>query len=156
MQKNKRPPERESALGPEESEYFLLLVQRARAGTKELQKHLDRKIEKARAEREVLAKRVPSSAALSEEAKAIFYSNWQYSAVRIASSIPSLGNAEALARRLGPQDMFYSGVVSLSAEDLKAFRKELVELVARFVERVKDSPSERLACLNLDWFEVRK
>lgn len=204
-------------LGPEETEYFLLLVQRARAGTKELQTHFDRKIEKARAEREVLAKRVQSSAEMSESAKAIFYSNWQYSAVRIASSIPALGTAEALARRLdldeaevegvlrflleqnlcvstpegirmgaqstmlpadspyinnhrrnwrlkglehlrrlGPQDLFYSGVVSLSAEDIKEFRKELVELIARFVARVKDSPSERLACMNLDWFEVRK
>lgn len=204
-------------LDAEETEYFLLLVQRSRAGTQKLRANFDKKIAHTQAERELLAKRVKHEADFSEQAKAIFYSNWQYSAVRIATSIPKLQSVEAIAaklsmkpeevapilqfllenglckkegngyalgpsstmlpkdspfinshrrewrlksiehlRRLGPQDMFYTGLVSLSAADLRAFRQELVELVARFTERVKESPSETMACLNLDWYEFQR
>jgi uncharacterized protein (TIGR02147 family) len=204
-------------LNEEETEYFLLLVQRSRAGSKKLLKHLDRKISLAQQERKDLSKRVKQDSVLSEQAKAVFYSDWQYSAVRIASSIPALQSIEALAdrfglapedvaktlrfllenglckeenggfamgpsstmlaadspfinshrrnwrikgldhlRKLGASDLFYSGLVSLSKKDLQEFRQEFVDLIARFVEKVKDSPSETLACLNMDWFELRR
>ncbi len=197
--------------------HWLFTVQRSRAGSKKLQDFLDRKIEQSRKERETLVKRVKHESVLSEQAKAIFYSNWQYSAVRIASSIPGLRSVEPIAERLGLEpedvaeiarfllehglckpdaegftmgpsstmlstdspfinnhrrnwrlkgldhlrkvgsaDLFYSGLVSLSANDLRAMKQELVDVIARFTERVKDSPSESMACLNLDWFELRR
>lgn len=51
-------------------------------------------------------------------------------------------------------DLFYSGVISLSHEDYEWLREKLSQLLEEAVERIKDSPDETLACLNLDWFEL--
>jgi uncharacterized protein (TIGR02147 family) len=205
-------------LDPEEADYFLALVQKARAGTPALRAHVERKLAQAREARATLAKRVEVSAELTDEARAVFYSNWQYSAVRIASSIPGLHGAEVIAKRLGlhvtevidvlrfllkhglcvmdkgqvkmgpastflpndspfinghrriwrlkslehlklaedPRNLYYTGLVSLSEEDAQTFRRECADFVAAFVKRVKDSPSETLACMNLDWFRLER
>lgn len=203
-------------LTPEETDYYILLVQYARAGTQSLKNYYDEKIKSVQAKRAVVTQRVKPKAELSEITKAIFYSNWQYSAIRIASSVPGLQSYEALAQRLGlesedvakignfllenglcvkhpdgitmgpsltlltpdspfinnhrrnwrlkglerlqklgPSDLFYSGFVSLSKKDLKELKREFVDLIAKFIEKIEDSPSETLACLNLDWFEYR-
>ena len=53
----------------------------------------------------------------------------------------------------GEQDLFYSGPYSLSEKDYDWLRKELVKLISTVSARVGDSPPEKLACLNLDFFE---
>jgi uncharacterized protein (TIGR02147 family) len=42
--------------------------------------------------------------------------------------------------------------VSLSNEDFQEVKKLLVETVQKITEIVKSSPSEKVACLNIDWF----
>lgn len=201
-------------LSKEETEFFLLLVQKARAGSKDLENYFSEKIREAQALQQKLASHVEKEA-FPEEAKSIFYSNWFYSAVRIATSIPELKSVDALAAHfqlprekveaivtfllrhqlcvqgeeglaMGPQstmlpadspfinnhrrnwrlkglelmgssteELFYSGVVSLSQQDVKKLRQRYVDLIAETVKLVKDSPGEELYCMNLDWFEIK-
>lgn len=53
----------------------------------------------------------------------------------------------------GPDDLFWSSPVSLSKTDAAQFRKELLNLINSFSMRVKDSPEQKLMCVNIDWFE---
>jgi uncharacterized protein (TIGR02147 family) len=87
-------------LSPEESEFFLLLVEKARAGTKELRNHFENKMQQKQKEKNQLGNLIPTEKEFSEEAKAVFYSDWKYSAIRLASSIPHNNTVEGLAKRL--------------------------------------------------------
>lgn len=53
----------------------------------------------------------------------------------------------------GGQDLFYTSPMSLSENDIKILRKEILAFVGEVSKRVNDSPSEKLACLNIDFFE---
>jgi uncharacterized protein (TIGR02147 family) len=54
----------------------------------------------------------------------------------------------------GANDLFYSSPCSLSAKDQQMIRQEIAKLISDFSKRVGDSPAEKLACLNIDWFEI--
>lgn len=87
-------------LSHEEQDYFLLLVQFSRAGTKDLQLYYAGKIKSTQERRRELAARHEQKKKLSENVKAIFYSSWHYSAIRIASSVPGCHSVDQLAVRL--------------------------------------------------------
>ena len=83
-----------------ESEYFLLLVNLARAGSVDLQKMLKEQAEKIRERAKSLSYRVPRDMVLSEEQKAMFYSGWHFSAIRLLTSIEGFQTVDALAEAL--------------------------------------------------------
>jgi uncharacterized protein (TIGR02147 family) len=83
-----------------ETEYFVLLVQKGRAGSHILKKHLGNKLQTLREKSADLKSRLPQDKVLSEEAKALFYSNWYYSGVRMLTSIPGFNNVDAIAAEL--------------------------------------------------------
>ncbi len=74
-------------LSESETDYFLLLILRARAGTHELVSVLGKKISKAKADSQQIRNRI-SSHSLNEESKALFYSSWLFSAIRLGLAIP--------------------------------------------------------------------
>lgn len=82
-----------------EKEYFLLLVQKDRAGSASLKTFCERKLEQIRQESFQFKNKMVNEKPLNEEAKAKFYSNWYYSAIRLACSIPEKGTVDELARR---------------------------------------------------------
>jgi hypothetical protein len=84
-------------LDEKSTEYFSLLVQLARAGTKRLEDHLKKKLEKLRADALDFKNRVPEHEKLSEQDMAVFYSNWFYSGVRLLTSIKEFDNVEAIS-----------------------------------------------------------
>ena len=201
---------------PSELEYFILLVNYARAGTKTLQQLFLKQIKKVQDDRKSLTNRVTKSRELSVEERSIYYSNWMYSAVRNTSAIPGLHSRMAIADRLRielkvcnqivdfllstglcvesngeikpgpamthlgassplvsrhhgnwrvkamdrhpsiqPHELAYTAPMTLSAEDVGKIRDLLSDLVEKTDQIVTDSPSEKLYCMNLDWFEVR-
>jgi uncharacterized protein (TIGR02147 family) len=85
----------------EEEHYFLLMIQKARAGTKDLERYFDKQIGEIRERRLVLTERLGKRTALSKEHQAIYYSSWLYAAVHIALTIPELRERERLSRYLG-------------------------------------------------------
>ena len=206
-------------LAEKETEMFLLLVERDRASTVKLKNRIQRDIEVKRRLAQDLKSRLPQDAHLDEAARAIFYSQWYYSGVRILTSIDEFQSVNSIAERLSlpnnqvrevldflvrfglcvesdglfkigprkthlgndsnlvtrhhsnwrqkalenmrgknsePEELFYTGPMTLSQEGLAMVRKVLVETIDQVLKIVAPSPSEEFACLNIDWFKVRK
>jgi uncharacterized protein (TIGR02147 family) len=85
----------------EESTYFLLLVQRERAGTETLRKRFERDLEEIRRKRLILKHRFRSENEISEKDQFIYFSQWLNAAVHVALTIPSLQEKEALSQHFG-------------------------------------------------------
>ncbi|MNL20680.1 hypothetical protein D3C87_1419380 [compost metagenome] len=81
----------------EESHFFILLVQKQKAGSKKVEKYFQSQIEEILNQRLVLTKRLGTSNTLSETDRAFYYSSWHFAAIHIALTIPELRQPEALA-----------------------------------------------------------
>lgn len=79
---------RHLAFNKDETEYFLLLLQKERAGTHELKKFYTQLIQEKLTERENVRERMKIKENLSVEDQAIYYSKWLYSAIHILLTIP--------------------------------------------------------------------
>ena len=88
------------AHGKEEALYFLLLVQKGRAGTQPLRNIFEAQLEDMLAKRLDLTERLGKKTTLGLEEQATYYSSWQYAAVHIALTIPRLQTKESLSRYL--------------------------------------------------------
>jgi uncharacterized protein (TIGR02147 family) len=77
------------ALGLNEAgtEYFLTLVERERAGSKDLKDYYTERAQKIRVKAQKIKNFVPTHRVLTEEQKSRFYSDWRYSAIRLYCSI---------------------------------------------------------------------
>ena len=199
-----------------ETDYFLALVQLSRAGTPRLKLQIQRQITALKKQSKQIVNRIPQDAALSEETKATFYSNWYYSGIRLLTSIEGYQDIDSISEyfelpkarvrqvldfllahklcvekngkfEMGPQlthidgesplvqrhhfnwrikamqhyeklnasEMAFSAPLSISEKDFAAVRELLVQFVKNLSDIVKDSDAEKVACLNLDWFEVK-
>lgn len=87
-------------LNEDETDYFLLLVEYQKAGSYKLQKRLKRQLESRREAARKLEYRLKSELTLSEEEKAVFYSSWMYSGVRLLTDIETFNDANSIAERL--------------------------------------------------------
>ena len=83
-----------------ESHFFLLLLQKTRAGTPHLKKYFESQIESILKERSILATRVPENRSISKTDESRFYSSWIYGAIHVLLSIPAFQSKEALSRYL--------------------------------------------------------
>jgi uncharacterized protein (TIGR02147 family) len=84
----------------EESDYFLLLVQKAKAGTRELEMHFEKQIAKILERRQVIAERIQVTKNLSAEDQMTYYSAWYYSAIHMMLLVPRWREVESLANYL--------------------------------------------------------
>lgn len=84
----------------EQSEFFMLLVQFERAGSADLKNHFLRKIKAIILKRQQVKERIKVASNLDEKDYLIYYGHWYYSAIHIASSIPSLQTIDALSEHL--------------------------------------------------------
>lgn len=84
-----------------ETDYFLLLVEAGRAGSFKLQRKLARRIREMQTQASKIANRVKKDMVLSDEEKAIYYSNWIYTGVRNLSAVPKFETVDRIADRLG-------------------------------------------------------
>ena len=83
-----------------EAEYFLLLVEFSKAGSVKLKKRFERQILARQEKAKQIENRVKKEFDLSSEAKAIFYSSWIYSAVRLSSAIEGLNDVVSISQHL--------------------------------------------------------
>lgn len=70
------------------------------------------------------------------------HTNWRLKAIQAAES-------------LSDNELMYSANVSLSKKDFECLREEFMQVIQRFVDVVKPSPSEDIAQFNLDFFWIR-
>ena len=87
-------------LGELERDYFLLLVQIARAGTHRLKVNYQSQAQALIERAQELENRLPRDIEFTEEMKARFYSAWYYSGVRLASSLTPLNTPQEIADHL--------------------------------------------------------
>ncbi|MBX3040110.1 MAG: TIGR02147 family protein [Bdellovibrionaceae bacterium] len=83
----------------DETEYFLLLVDHARAGSHKLQKRFERQIKARQEKAKKLENRVKATE-LGIEEKSVFYSSWIYQGVRMLTDLQEYDDADAIAKRL--------------------------------------------------------
>lgn len=84
----------------EEGHYFLLLIQKTRAGTASLAAYFDRQLEEIAQRRLVLKNRLPADGRLGAEDQSRYYSAWYFGAIRVLLTIPEFRSKETIARRL--------------------------------------------------------
>lgn len=83
-----------------ETDYFLKLVQFERAGNEALRAIYRRHLQAIRNQSQEIKSRVPESKQLTEQDRAVYYSSWQYSFVRLLTSIEDFRTPERIAGRL--------------------------------------------------------
>jgi uncharacterized protein (TIGR02147 family) len=76
-------------LTPVERKYFLLLVQKDRAGSKKLKDYLNQELADLRRSLLPIANQLKEHRSLTDEEKAVFYSSWKFSAIRLYCSLGS-------------------------------------------------------------------
>src|SRR6185312_3955227 len=70
-------------LSPFETDFLILLIEKDKAGSQKLKKYFETKIATHREESMKVVKRIVTEATLDDTAKAIFYSSFVYSAIRL-------------------------------------------------------------------------
>lgn len=85
----------------DESRFFMLLVQKGRAGTRDLERFFQKQIDEVLAQRRVLSKRLRLKTSLSVEVQTVYYSSWHYAAIHMALSVSELQTKESLADYFG-------------------------------------------------------
>src|SRR5438270_9519912 len=83
------------------SEYFLYSVNIERADTKTLRDFYQKKLNKLRDEAQKVKSHVQGKEVLSELDKAVFYSNWFYSGIRLLTSIHGYQSIDSIAQYFG-------------------------------------------------------
>lgn len=83
-----------------QKDFYMHLVQHARASTPELKEYIEQQIESVKYQSQSLKKRLDQDHHLSEIQKATFYSDWHYSAIRNLIALPGFQQIEAICVRL--------------------------------------------------------
>jgi len=83
-----------------EKDYFILLIEKERAGTQELQLYFDQKCEKMIQEQSRIKNRLTPDSTLDDKTREHYYSQWQYSALHVLASIPSAQTPEVMTKML--------------------------------------------------------
>ena len=97
----------------EEREYFLLLIQHERAGSKELRDHFAAQIDAILARRRDISTRVATrKSGLTDLDKQLYYSSWHYIAVHLCLVIPGMQNKKATAEYLGLSEERVSQIIA--------------------------------------------
>ncbi|KHD89835.1 MAG: hypothetical protein OM95_01880 [Bdellovibrio sp. ArHS] len=87
-------------LSDAETDFLLLLLEYARAGTQELRDYLFSKIKRIRKEREDIATRLKKPKFETGEKETLYYSSWFWSALHVMVSIPEYQSPKKIAARL--------------------------------------------------------
>jgi uncharacterized protein (TIGR02147 family) len=85
----------------DEREYFLLLILKARAGSKDLEKHFAERIDAIQKKREEIRERIGATSGISDTDKMTYYSSWHYTAMHMCLMVPALQTPPAMAKYLG-------------------------------------------------------
>lgn len=125
-----------------ERDYFLLMVQKARAGTARLRQTIEAQMTALRKRAGNLKAVMPNEVErLTEEQEREFYSSWQYSAVRLHFELAPDASAEEIARRFSlPVARVREVVAFLLTSGLCVKAKSGIQLGPKSTHLSADSP----------------
>ena len=102
-------------LSQDSEDYFLHLVEHARAATPALRSYLQRKLDDLRKTQEDISQRMQQEELNNKTLSTLYYSAWYLLAIHVAINIPSLQSEEALAERLRlPEDLIQESLKKLA------------------------------------------
>lgn len=87
-------------ISQDEKKYFLLLVQKDRSGTKDLQNYFENQLKDMKDLRDEIKEAVDFKSDIHLSDYGEYYSNWWYAAVHIAAGIPGLDATKDIAENL--------------------------------------------------------
>ncbi|WP_412471259.1 TIGR02147 family protein [Halobacteriovorax sp. RT-2-4] len=87
-------------LTDEEKDYFLLMVQKDRAGSVELERYFLEKINDIQNKRKEITNRIKATNTLTTEDQMKYYSSWYYVAIHILTALPTFNGAQEIATHL--------------------------------------------------------
>lgn len=94
--------------------YFLLLIEKARAGTRELREHFELELRTLREEHLNIKERVSGARILSEIEQTVYYSSWHYLAIHMLSTLQGFNEPSAIAEALRlPGDVVNKAILFL-------------------------------------------
>ena len=103
-------------LSLEESDYFLALIDLARAGSRALKQMTQTKLAKFKEEALNLSRKFEKKEITDAEARSTYYSSWYWSAIHILVAIPQYNSATAIAERLElPIDLVKNTLIELES-----------------------------------------
>lgn len=106
-------------LDEQESDYFLLLLSYAKAGSFSLRERYKKKIKIEQKKATEISKRVKADKDLPEVAKTIFYSNWLYTGIRNLTACEQFQNVDQIADYLNlPRATIHKVIDFLVKNDL--------------------------------------
>ncbi|MCM2279215.1 MAG: DUF4423 domain-containing protein [Oligoflexia bacterium] len=124
-----------------ETQYLLNLVELERAGTELLRSTLRKQLTSLREKSRELSAVIPGKRTLSEEEKAIFYSNWFYTGIWALTSIPGYQNVDAIIGYFGLPRVLVNRVISfLVSTGLCIEENGLLRPGTTYVHLEADSP----------------
>lgn len=199
-----------------EKDYFVLLIQKKKAGSQKAENYFQGKAQELSDKALKLSHRISSDKTLTETQRAIFYSSWLYSSIRLFISLNPIGKTleeiveefnlsrsrsteilsflvesglckqDGVYYKIGAQsthldnkspfiirhhmnwrnralqrhenirenELVYSAPMSLSEKDFTLLREQLVQWIKSMANVVKESPSEKMAFLNIDFLYI--
>lgn len=87
-------------LSADEQHFFLLLIERTRAGCKDLENYFDKLIADCRIKQRTVKDRIRVKEALGEFDQATYYSMWWYAAIHILVGFPHISTRHDLSKHL--------------------------------------------------------
>lgn len=203
------------ALGSLESDYFILLVQIARAGSVKLKNYFRGKLALLKKDSQQVTNRIEQDRVLTDYERSVFYSSWLYTSIRLYTSVgkgktideiterfdvPRTRVVEVLrflvdvglcteeggyyqmgaqrthlergspflmkhhsnwrvkalerAESISEQELMFTAPLSIARGDLAHVREEIMTLIKKLSDTVKESEAEDVGCLNIDLFWV--
>lgn len=125
----------------EESDFFLLLVQKERAGTKKLSDYFESKIHSHLQNRTSIRNRLKSQEGLNSDDQVTYYSKWYYSCIHVMVSIPGLDTKSALVEYLNlPASTISEALDFLETRGLLINRGQRYEIGPRHLHLPQESP----------------
>ncbi|HUP58440.1 MAG TPA: hypothetical protein VM598_13360 [Bdellovibrionota bacterium] len=136
-------------LGALETDYLVELVRLDSAGNPELKKYSTGRLQQMREQAGMPAEEPRADHGLDARDEAIYLSNWQFDAARIATGIPGLGSIDALAEYLSLPRALVGQIVSfLLSSGLCMGSSGKLETGKKFLRLNPDSPMVARHLLN--------
>ncbi|MGE0174358.1 MAG: TIGR02147 family protein [Oligoflexales bacterium] len=141
-----------------ETDCFLTLVEYDRAGSAKLRKRLQARLEELRRKNLEIKNRIlPPNKELTDSERAIFYSEWFYSAVRLLTSIDSYQDMNSISERLNlPRQTVGEVVKFLLETGLCVTEGHSVKMGPQRTHVPNDSPFFRAHLMNWRLFTMNK